>query len=319
MEDRVREALLRQAERTPPAGPVLAALHRPRRDRKPLLLALATATAAVAAIVATAVVSRPVATPPAGSTAPTAVSTAVTTTSGPPLPEVALTHSPGWVPEGYYEFERSYEAGGLFRRWAPRAGGIEVLTFRVAPATPQSPEAVVLANAAPQDRTTVNGRPAVFTGDSSGLLWQPDASWYVSLSWQGVVDFRASATRVAESVRPDATKVRAPLSLDGSGYFTFTTAGGAWSAQVTTTRGGAGYTLALTTGDGGSGTPTTVRARGRDAVHRETEWGYLAVPLAPDRYLVVTGHNRRASVEELVEVADAALVDPHPDLSWLGR
>ncbi|QFZ23144.1 hypothetical protein [Saccharothrix syringae] len=310
------EALRLRAERTPPPGPVLAALHRPRRTRKPLLLVLATAATAAAVVVTVTTVARPAAepAPPAASIPTTAVD------PGPAVPTVPLEYRPSWVPDGFVEWQRSYASYGSERHYH-RPGADEPLAAQIGFSVRTGDTAqlaATMAGAAPEDRTTILGAPGFYAGDQ--LYWQVREDRFLSVTTQGVPDARTVARRFAEHVEPDDRRVRVPLSFAGSTAFTTSELGDpGWSTRVDAEHRGRRYIVALTTMTPAKTGEREVTARGRTAWYTETPAGSLSVPMGPGLRLTVSGWDADrgpASAGELVEVADLVVVDPEPQARW---
>ncbi|MGM1064450.1 hypothetical protein [Saccharothrix sp. Mg75] len=312
----LRDALELRAERTPPPGPVLAALHRPRRSGKPLFLVLATAATAAAATVAiTAVTTRPVA-----ETAPPAISATSTSAPGPAVRTVSLEYSPAWMPPGFVEQLRSYAAYGVERGYEGPGGSTQVITFGV---KFQDVEMLTarMAEAAPADRTTVRGAPAFYIGDL--LYWQPEPTRFLSLSPQGVADPRAVMKSIAESTARDDRPMPVPVSLNGSTGFSLHGTGlDRWTAQAGGEHRGRPYVVSFGSGDGQVGEPRRTTALGRPASFYP-ERGVLVVELRPARYLAVQrapgAPDDLGTEDELAEVAGQVTTDPSPRVDWFAR
>ncbi|MBB5955222.1 hypothetical protein FHS29_001792 [Saccharothrix tamanrassetensis] len=325
-EDLIRDALRRQADLAPPPGPVLAALHRPRRRRKPLYLVLATAgTAAVVAIAATTF-SRPTAdAPPAGSNRPP-----FSTVTGSPSPTgvpsgklVSLEYAPTWLPDGFVEWRRSLFDHGWQRTWrqAPpdHSPSAPALTFEI---TRGSIGSLLESADEPANRTTVNGAPGVYTDD--GLRWQVADKLVLTVNLDNVPDARGTIRRIAESVRPDRRQIRVPVSFGGSTRFTVSAnSRDDWTASTDVSYRDGRYMAMLHSVAHVGSSPRTVTALGREASYEEAGGGVLTIPLAPDRFLSVgglglSGFQQPVPVETLTEVAALVEVDLGVDLSWLG-
>ncbi|NUS66658.1 MAG: hypothetical protein HOQ46_23755 [Saccharothrix sp.] len=333
-EDLVRDALRVRAEQAPPPGHVLAALRRPRRSRKPMLLAVAAGTAVVAVAVVATTVGRPAAeAPPAGggSTLPT------TTTTTAPTATRTLGYSPTWVPDGMVERTRWFDpAQHTERGWRARVdsgqSGTPMLDLRI----PYDGNAVQvlreeIANATGEARVMIGGRPASITDPAEDttlpdarVVLNPEPGTYVELTLLNAPDVRATALRVAESLRPDTAPVRPPLSLGGSAAFEASADGtGNWGVSVTGQIGGAGYSATLTTSlpvdlkGGPTVTPVPATARGVTGEYIGERNGYLRLTLGPRQYLLVAGNGpATAPAEALIAAAEALVIDPDPDVAW---
>ncbi|MFD7654429.1 hypothetical protein ACFV4N_10675 [Actinosynnema sp. NPDC059797] len=312
----IAEALRLRAERTPPPGPVLAALHRPRRARKPLFLVLATAGTVAAAVVAVTTVARP----PAAEQAPPAVP--ITTTErvdpGPTVRTVALEYSPTWLPDGFTQWQRSNAPHGSERSYQ-RAGApnavASLIGFRV---HKEAVDALAASMETALDRVTVAGAPGFFTGGA--LYWRVGEDRFLSVATQEVPDARATALRVAESVRPDDRAVRVPVSFGGSTDFTISDMGtDNWSAQGTAKHEGRDYVVSLSTAPYLANAARELTVRGRPAQYYEVSGGLLNVDLGGGRYLGVSNSTSARGVappEALAEVAELVVVDPDPQADW---
>jgi hypothetical protein len=309
-EELIRAALRRQAERTPPAGPVLAALNRPRRSRRPLLLVLAAGTAAAVIAVVTTTIDRPVAeTPPATSVAPTLDESGV--------PVVTLEYSPTWVPEGYGEETREFTDRGVQRSWIrgdPKQVNPSFFFYVEDAAT----GAGSVGRAADGDRVVISGAPGAFSGDD--LVWQVSPTRVLRLSPRYMPDARATVQRIAESVRPDQRPITVPLTSDGSAYFAITgSRSTGWNVATTGRFEGRQVMLGLGTRDWPQElTPVEVTALGREARYAEAHGGILRVEVGPRLYLSVSGRDvEPASAEFLARVAEQVAYQADVDVSWL--
>ncbi|MEJ2856497.1 MULTISPECIES: hypothetical protein [unclassified Saccharothrix] len=317
-ESLIRDALLRQAERTPPPGSVLAALHRPRRSRKPLFLALATAATAAAVTVAVTAIPNPAAenaSPGAAqSEVPTEKPATTSAPAGPVGQTVSLEYAASWVPEGLFETSRSFSEGRIQRIWAKNHGmtGGSVV-FEVSPPGEKLPEG---------ESTTFNGGPAVRTEES--LHWQL-AGRTLSVRVQGLGDPEAVARRFAESVRPDPARYTAPLRVEGMTTLNYLVkAADDWSIGTVLDPGGRKYSVMLATKKVTPLWPVTtttpVKALGHDAVYEDGRYSSLTVTLAPDRLLSIgTLKDDHVPAEELAAVLQQVIFEQDPDMSWVGR
>ncbi|GAA1302971.1 hypothetical protein [Saccharothrix xinjiangensis] len=313
----VAEALRLRAERTPPPGPVLAALHRPRRSRKPLLLVLATAGTVAAAVVAVTTVARP----PVAEEAPPAIpiTTTVAEDPGPAVRTVPLEYSPTWLPDGFTEWRRGNTPHGSdrsYQRVEAEGSVAPQIDFSVHGDDIATRAASLEASA---DQVAVAGAPGYFVGGD--LHWRVREDRFLVVTTQGVPDARATALRVAESVRPDGRAIRVPVSFGDSTVFSITDRGdGGWSAHGTATHGGHDYLVSLSTAPYLANAAREVTARGRPAqYYEEISGGLLNVDLGAGRHLGVsnTGSSSRlAPPEALVEVAELVVVDPEPQVKW---
>ncbi|GAA0240653.1 hypothetical protein GCM10010492_44760 [Saccharothrix mutabilis subsp. mutabilis] len=317
-ESLIRDALLRQAERTPPPGGVLAALHRPRRSRKPLFLALATAATATAVAVAVTAIPRPAldqASPGAASSeVPTNDKPVMTTTSPAPVGDTAsLGYSVSWVPEGVTERQRNFGAYGVQRLWGENSGLTgKSVTFDVQadgelPGTATDP---------------VHGAPASLTEDT--LHWRLGGK-LLSVQIKGVPDVPAALRRFAESVRPDPTTFTPPVRAEGLTIWgCLVRDSGDWSVGGVVERGEQKYSVGLATAKTPPlwevTTTTQLTVMGHPAVYEDGRYSSLTVTLAPDRLLgISTLKDVHVPAEELAAVLETVRYELNPDMSWIGR
>ncbi|CAL9332998.1 hypothetical protein SUDANB95_00109 [Actinosynnema sp. ALI-1.44] len=311
-ESLIRDALLRQAERTPPPGGVLAALHRPRRSRKPLFLALATAATATAVAVAVTAIPRPAVTAdaPAGQSV---VETPAPTTSAAPDATLSLEFSVSWVPEGLTERHRSFSEAGVQRMWGKTMGlAGQSVRFLVAP-----------GGELPGTATDpVNGAPASLT--ENAMHWRVGGR-VLSADIQGVPDVQTALRRFAESVRPDPTRFAPPLRGEGLSSLNYLVKDtGDWSIGGVVERGDKKYSLGLDSAKTPVPWPITTTTQhtvlGHPAVYEDGRYSSLTVTLAPQRLLAVsTLKDVHAPVEELAAVLEEVEYELNPDMSWIGR
>ncbi|WP_158849975.1 hypothetical protein [Saccharothrix deserti] len=339
-ESQIRDALRLRAEQTPPEGNVLAALYRPKKSRKPLFLSLAAATGAVA-IAAVAVVTTANIRP---STEAGAQNTTVpTTTTAATNAPATLGYSPTWLPDGMIEGDRIVDLDDRTQRhWVHRVpnGQSDTPMFTLVIAHSEEGKQALhnrIINASGDSRATVNGKPAQITdpqqdatNPDAEVVLNPEPGVYIQLTLLNAPDVRASALRIAESLRPDPTPARSPMSIGGSVDYTVTVNGethseGKWSVSTSGEIDGVGYSATLSNNiapelKGGYGTWVAVTARGLPAEYLATGNGYLRVELAPQRYLLVAGNGPDTkSAEALIAAAEAVEVDLNPDMSWIGR
>ncbi|XVV02924.1 hypothetical protein ACQPW3_37130 [Actinosynnema sp. CA-248983] len=313
-ESLIRDALLRQAERTPPPGGVLAALRRPRRSRKPLFLALATAATATAVAVAVTAIPKPAATadaPPGQSANETTVPT--TTSPAPGGDTASLGYSVSWVPDGVTERARNFGDYGVQRLWGENHGqpgksvAFNVQADGELPGTATDP---------------VNGAPASLTEDS--IHWRLGGK-LLSAEIKGVPDQQDALRRFAESVRPDPTTFTRPVRADGLAIWGYLVRdSGDWSVGGVVERGEEKYSVSLAT----SKTPplwtvtttTQLTVMGHPAVYEDGRYSSLTVTLAPDRLLSIsTLKDVHVPAEELAAVLEKVEYELNPDMSWVGR
>lgn len=331
-ESLIRDALRLRADQAPPEGAVLAALRRPGRSRKPVFLAVTAATAVAVAVVATTI-GRPVAETPPGDRSTTVLTTATTPATVTPI---GLEHSPTWLPDGFVETRRWFgDDVSTLRDWTgrPASAGFPPpranLVIKQAEAQERDVEQRIAGGPA-ADRVMVNGAPGLFSNDTSGpdesngtLSFTPAPDVYAVLSLYATPDVRATLLRIAESVRPDPTAVRPPLSVGGSSPYLVEVTDKGWMAQVTGQVDGVAYLAVLgpaPRGQSKSGfqeQPRPVTARGLPAEYLVSS---LTVRLRPDLYLTVKALDQGvASAEEMIAAAEAVVVDPDPDVAWAVR
>lgn len=314
-ESLIRDALLRQAERTPPPGGVLVALRRPRRSRKPLFLALATAATATAVTVAVTAIPRPAVTadaPVAGQSSKEAPPP-LSTTNAAPDGTISLEFSVGWAPEGLIERTRYLGPTGSQRMWGENLGLTgESIRFEVAP-----------DGALPGTATDpVNGAPASLTEHK--IHWRLGGR-LLAAEIQGVPDEQVALRRFAESVRPDPARFTPPLRAEGlTGVNYLVKDSGGWSISGVVELGPKKYSVGLDTAKTPSPWPITTTTpttfQGHPAVYEDGRYSTLTVTLAPDRLLVVsTFKDVHESAEELAAVLEKVRYEVDPDMSWVGR
>ncbi|MCS7481626.1 hypothetical protein [Umezawaea endophytica] len=304
-EDLVRESLRRQADRAPAPGPVLAALHRPRRGRT---LAMAVAAVVGVLVVAAGVVAlrQNLADPPPP--------------AAPPLP---VGYSPGWLPDGFAEQGRTYSPDGTVSRiWGreplfPKQQSGPVADPWLGMSTGPYREDLVLDD---EFGGVTGSLSAIAKSGTTTFTWLPDPAvgTVVSAVVEQVPDGRAVLEQVVRSTRPDSATTSVPL-LVGSGPHAVRGTPDDWRVEVSDARWeDALFTAALTTRQPFiGGKPVVVRG----------VWGIVgehgvAVEVAPDRWLSVQpvpGMLGMIPEDRLVAIANIARVDPHPDLSWLGK
>jgi hypothetical protein len=350
-EDLIQDALRARAEQTPPPGRVLAALHRPRRSRKPLFLAVTAAAAVAAVAVVATTVGRPSAeAPPAGnSSLTTTTAPTTTTTAAAPLDPLTTGYSPSWLPDGLVERHRFADAAGSVQRVWKHSGGqvhspsFEMLTPKDAPGQDQLRRQI--AEGAAADKVTINGAEALVVDPTVGgpprsgetkepavpdgtppdakVVFAPEPGRYVQLVLSNSAQARAEAIRIAESVRPDPTPLRGPVSIGGAVGHQARVNGQGWLVSTTGEVNGVTYGANLSNYvDDPVGNPSTapvaVTARGASAEYLGERGGYLRVDLGPDLHLLIVGQGgNTASAQELIAVAEAVTVDMAAAPSWL--
>jgi hypothetical protein len=299
-EDLIRESLAKQADRAPAPGPVLAALHRPPR-RRALVLAVAAVVGVL--VVAAGVVSLRQRTEPVPPAAP-------------PLP---IRYTPDWLPDGYYEQARGYDSDGVgSRTWLPAPVRVDQDARNLS-----GPWLALVSGpdrGDPERDDVVGGVTGhYYTDEARGSVmfsWTPDqGGTAVTVVVHEVPDRRAVLERVVRSVRPESTtRMPVPLLVDSGPHDVHGTPDD-WSVEAFDSRWeGVPYTAKLESRRPLlTGEPAVVRGvRGIVDEHG------LAVQLAPDRWLSVRPVSDPIPADRLIAIADAARVDLHPDMSWLG-
>ncbi|MDQ2587042.1 hypothetical protein CKY47_24270 [Saccharothrix yanglingensis] len=182
-----------------------------------------------------------------------------------------------------------------------------------------------VADAKPEDRTTVAGATAAWFGDS--LYWNATPGRVLNVSLENVtgVDARAEARRIAESVQPDTTAMRVPFSLDEYPYAVVEGPNPAeWAISGTSDFADVRYAVTVTRSDTppAGGVPTTVD--GREAFYVGDGFGRLTHQVAPGVQVAVAPHEPKlpdvpeplrpehATAGQLVRVAEALTVDGPP-------
>lgn len=313
-ESLIRDALLRQAERTPPPGGVLAALRRPRRSRKPLFLALATAATATAVAVAVTAIPRTTVTADAPVAGQSSKETPVpTTTSAAPDGTLSLEFSVSWVPDGLTERHRTFTGTGIQRMWGETMGlSGKSVRFEVRP-----------DDALPGTATDpVNGAPASLTEHT--IHWKLGGR-LLSADIQGVADGPAALRRFAENVRPDPTRFTPPVRAEGLTSLNYLVMdSGDWTVGGVVEDGGKKYSVGLATKNTDALWPITTTTQhtvlGHPAVYEDGRYSSLTVTLAPQRLLgVSTLKDVHVPAEELAAVLEKVEYELNPDMSWVGR
>lgn len=360
IDDLVRDAVRRQEalavdpERIRARLPARAARqHRTRR-----IATLAAIGVAAAAVAVPVIVLRD---PDPGGSGPAASSTAAPTT-GPAIPGLAtgaLKYRPTWLPDGMVERYRAVPLVSTpgpkdttTRQWQStsvddEASGHIGLAYWPSvrsPADTAIPPVMTgeggLSDRAPSHEVDINGNPGQY--DTEVVTWQVDADTKLMLYAPGTGLSEDVMLRIARSVVPDTTALRAPLRVDWlpdgiAGEFLDVSGDSPsqWSARIFAD-GERGYvsTSVGTRAPAASGEQLPL-AGGRTAnlaqVDEEdsargyrTRW-VLTVDLGNGRYLTVLGGDvpggpvNALSREDMVRVAENVVLDPSPDLTWLGR
>jgi hypothetical protein len=349
IDDLIRDAVRRQEALAVDPERIRAALRvrTTRRRRSRTLVVLATACAAITAVTVPVLVrDAPTVSPPA------------TTAPGPALPgaiTVPLDYHPTWLPPGMAERARAAllpsgptPVEAQHRTWMGPAMNDELksttpsFTMAVIPADHDPREHLLYASVHPVE---VNGRPG--WADAEAVAWTiTDDTLLLIRSPEDSPLPEADLLRIARSVEPDHEQLRAPLRLDWlpAGFETrsvdvrgnspaqrlsrIIAVNGAryLSVQVGTPlprRSGEQLTV--------NGHPATL-ATGADTGPDDYVDGWfpyradltLTVDRGDGTYLTVRSTQdpavtERLSREDIIEVAENVVVDPHPYLDWLGR
>ena len=329
----LRDELARLATQAPPAEAVRAALARSERSPRPRPIRLA----AVAAAVVLVALAVPVVLRLAGPAVPPASSAACCR---------ALDHDLGWAPEGFSEKYREAAADGRvqIRRWSgaspqPQPAGEPASAPEITLAgytpdtTPWNGMGDKIAGAA--EPITVAGRPGMIDmagDDLAQITWIAESGKVLRLKLTDVPEARATAIRIAGSVRADQ-RARLDSRIDF---------GALPEGMVPAT--------AVTQGDSPERSRNTLTARTTAEPERvaiRVSLGPTAAPVAGSTPVPVrgrTGHWHQATpdgggsitvslgelgllevaalepltLEQLVAVTDGIAVDPQPDHSWIG-
>lgn len=308
-EQLIKDALGKLAERTPHPGPTLNALRRKRKRQRNNIFLIATAgMAAVAVLIFAGVVASDRYTPPNGNDAAAVL-----------MPgngqSVSLKYTPHWLPEGFVENFRGTN-GQVSRVWVP--SGDKGYPFNDGrPAVTVSTRAD-LPDVKGWEETTVRGLKAwvqVVQGQArdsvAHVLWK--AQDVLNVEVRGVDDVRATALRVAESVRADAKIVhQAPFKLDGKpADHMWGTKPGEWTAMT--------------------------NWKNNITVHVSTQKPELQAPAEPVGVRGRTGHKAGNTVavldttgvwiwatsekptDAVFDALTAVELVPSPDTSWIGK
>ncbi|WP_447004207.1 hypothetical protein ACRAKI_31925 [Saccharothrix isguenensis] len=226
--------------------------------------------------------------------------------------------------------------------WKHSSGYVHAPSFELlVPKDAQGQDALrrQIASCSAADKATINGRAALVvdptksgtpgpdedegpdgTPPDAKVILNPAPDRYLQLVLSNAVEARGDAIRIAESLQPDPTSVRGPVSIGGAV---------AHQAQVTdqgrqlSTTGevnGTSYGANLGSFVVNTGStrvePVAVTARGASAEYLGARGGYLRVDLGRNLHLLVFGRGPTlASAQELIAVAEAVTVDTAP--AWL--
>lgn len=362
IDDLVRDAVRRQEalavdpERIRARMPVRAARqHRTRR-----IATLATVGVAAAVAVAVAVPVIALRDPDPGGAGPAASSTAPTT--GPAIPGLAtgaLKYRPTWLPDGMVERFRAIPLAAApgpkdttDRMWKPTSlddgpdGHLGLASWNFEPSAGDTAEPPVIRDDHGNVGDTaghavdINGKPGYYGTET--VTWQVDADTKLMLYGPGTGLSEEDMLRIARSVVPDTTELRAPMRLDWlpdgvSGQFLSVSGDSPskWSSQIFADGDHAYVAVSIgTTPPAAGGEQVTINGRAATLLEDDeddpiragyrTSWR-LTMDLGDGRYLAVRGGRvptrpgTSLTRDDMVRVAENVVPDPSPDLSWLGQ
>jgi hypothetical protein len=303
--------------------------------------------------------------PTPGGDSPAASSTAPTTAgpTEPAIPGLAtgpLRYRPTWLPEGMVERSRAIplstpqgQKDTTDRQWKPLSAGdgetghLGLTSWDFVPSAGDTAAPPVASgegdsgDVAPTQNVDINGMPGTY--DTEMVTWQVDADTKIMLYGPGTGLSKEDMLRVARSVEPDPTRLRAPLRVDWlpegvSGEFlsVWGDAPDKWGSRIFADGDGGHVNVTVgTTAPEARGEQVDVNGRAahlaqvdeeeplRGSSYR-TRW-VLTTDLGDGRFLTVRGGtvpNGPANTitrEDVVRIARNVVLDPSPDLTWLGR
>ncbi|WP_436531312.1 hypothetical protein [Actinoplanes sp. HUAS TT8] len=266
IEDLIRTAQERQAERAAPADRIRAALPQRaavarRRRRYGALAATVAAAAVTAAVTVPALALRgtgPTLTPPTAAAPTISAGPPLTVTQTASLPaEISLEYRPTWVPAGYGERVRQADTGEpgmspgprLMRVWKKQLDAGEPwigasITLYVRPRVADLARGVMDTSGQKVDINGVDGWFSPSRGDgTSSLNWEAADHTVLMISTSQVEIDKADLLRMARSVRPDPAIFTVPVRLrwlpDGMVTAGATVSGpsaGVWRASINAAR-----------------------------------------------------------------------------------
>ena len=352
LEDLIRGAQQRQAERAPDPDRIRAALpartaRRARRRRNGTLVALVAAAGVAAAVAVPVAVLRPDSTvatqvgapPPPTGPAPTGLS-------------APLRFHATWLPPGLAERFRAVALADLgpgridgpYRVYTKQptdgngnASGPDLTVQVRRAASANDPEANT------GSPITVNGKPGVFHGTVGGdaksyVEWRADADWVVSVQQKNLGLTQGDLLRVANSVRADPATFDIPLRFgwlpDGLAPQFATLSGNgpaAWALLVAgeqagtgtkeTAKANRGFTVLLGTATPAPAGGTVIQVgnrTGRLVTRADPGLAFVVVDLGGGRLLTMIGQGG-VTEQDLIKIAQQTEVTADPDLTWLGK
>lgn len=200
-EQLIKEALGKQAERTPHPGPTLNALRRKHKRQRNSIFLIATAGMAAVVLIFAGVIASDRYAPPNSNDAAAVL-----------MPDksggVALKYAPHWLPDGFVEGARRISGGHVTRTWVP-SDAPENAVDGGGPTVSVGSSANYPDTAGWQDVAVrgLEGHVRV-DGQTATVAWKAQDALVVSV--RGVGEVRETALRVADAVRADAKLVHQP-------------------------------------------------------------------------------------------------------------
>ena len=306
-EQLIKDALGQLAERTPHPGPTLNALRRKRKRQRNNLFLIATAgMAAVVVLIFAGVVASDRYTPPNPNDAAAALVPGNATG--------ALKYQPHWLPAGFTETLRAAHDGKTTRVWVPSEAPADAPQSD-GPNIQLSSGQGYAGRADGWQDTTVRGLSGrvQMNGGTAIVEWKAQETLVVQV--QDVGDPRATALRVADSVRADSNATfQAPFKLKGRQADVFSgSSPGDWRAKISAEPIEVTVTSRAPSSFGTQSTPVTVRGK-NGIVEGSTVWvqeGGLwisAVSLEPGK-----------PVDELVAAVNDVELASNVDTGWIRK
>jgi len=342
IDDLIRDAVRRQEELAVDPDRIRAALPaRPARRRRTFALATVGVAVAVAAAVPVIVLREP-----ASGDGPAATPTVVAVTPG-----IPLRYRPTWLPAGFVERSRSVPVvdpapakvvtDRIWKRTSLDEGEVGHIGLSVWDEAPDRSDGAgdKADTNGGSGRVDINGSPGRYDNDT--VTWQVGNTQFL-LYAPGAGLSEDDLLRVARSVEPDRTSLRAPLRVDWlpdgvSGEFMFVRGDSPakWEARFFA-EGAAGYVSVsvgtavvpargdeVAVGDRGAHLAEVDEEDPVQANHR-THW-VLSADLGGGRYLTVRVGASPGAVQGplpgdvAIRVAESVVLAPDPDLAWLGH
>jgi hypothetical protein len=361
IDDLIRDAVRRQEALAVDPGRIRAALPaRTARQLRTRRMAAIGVAAAVAVAVAVPVIllREPV---QGGGSGPAASSTAPTT--GPAISGLAtgtLRYRPTWLPEGMVERVRSIPLSAApdpkdttDRQWKPLTAGdgptghlgLTYWKFVPSPGDTALPPVATGEDGSRGDVATdqnvdINGKPGTYSTEM--VTWQIDADTKLMLYGPGTGLSKEDMLRVARSVVPDTTELRAPMRVDWlpegvSGEFlsVWGDSPTKWGSRIFADGDRAYVNTSIdTTAPTPAGEQVDVNGRTAHLAQVDeedpirgnyrTKW-VLTMDLGDGHYLTVrggtvpNGPTNPLTRDDMVRIALGVVPAPSPDLTWLGR